>query len=506
MASLFSLHRGSDMTAVISKRVRRAIAVATAFIFFSQNFAWAVCADGTTFPASGFVAGQPPTVNWSPNVFTGTAGSIFIPDASVFEHNDPAQPPTGGGHNWAFDQGSTLCKAADTGTAGAAPTAWALPTDTSADCVLVPIVTVTTGNPPVAVITGCCTVPYQGEVLTPTCDPTQYVGGNPFVGPALPTNTYFNHLGCSISHGVATTPQSATSFLFVTGAPNTSSSLWVVTLTNVANPVVGGFAGKIVNGFDMFTTIPLGQKLTNATVSPDGQFVMATSISKLQTVFACLNPLGDPTRTNSITGAQSFPITGPIDPNFSVAPANTVPCMQVANNALAVDQTTTFGPDGQPYFGGQPGVDTINGFPGGPAANAWPQCIFNGFGFRNPAPPTLIGKLAVVFGAHSANHCGNAQPNSGFLAASVAQPKANIRHGQYMYASTAANTVVQFKVTVDPVSGLSQYRFRTYVTGGNITGLGVADDLGSLMVFTDPLGLDLAGQELVFKAPLCEDM
>jgi hypothetical protein len=491
------------MEPATGKHVRQTIAVATAFIFFSQNFAWAICADGTTFPSSGFVAGLPPTVSWSPGVFTATAGSIFIPDASVFEHNDPAQPLTGGGHNWVFDLGTTLCKAADTGPAGAPPTAWAIPTNTTQDCVLLPIVTATSGNPPVPIITGFGDIPYQGDVLTPTCDPTQYVGGNPLVGPALPTNTYFNHLGCSISHGAATTAQSATSFLFVTGP---KSGLWVVSLTNVSSPVAGGPAGKTVQGLDIFTTIPLGQKLSNATVSPDGQFAMATSITKLQTVFACLNPLGDPTRTNPITGAQSFPITGPIDPNFPVAPSNTVPCMQVANNALAVNQTTTFGPDGQPYFGGQLGVNTINGVPGGTAANAWPQCIFNGFGFRNPAPTTLMGKLAVVFGAHSANHCGNAQPNSGFLAAAVTQPKANIRHGQYMYASTAANTVVQFKVTVDPVSGLSQYRFRTYVTGGNVTGLGVTDDLGSLMVFSDPLGLGLGGSELVFKTPLCEDM
>jgi len=88
-----------------------------------------------------------------------------------------------------------------------------------------------------------------------------------------------------------------------------------------------------------------------------------------------------------------------------------------------------------------------------------------------------------------------------------------IRHGQYIYASTtntqlgspSGTTVVQFKVTVDPVSGLSQYRFRGYITGlPPVTGLGVADDLQSLMIYSsiptfEPL-------EQITKLPLCEDL
>ena len=38
------------------------------------------------------------------------------------------------------------------------------------------------------------------------------------------------------------------------------------------------------------------------------------------------------------------------------------------------------------------------------------------------------------------------------------------------------------------------------------TGLGVADDLNSLMVMTDPSAVGLAGQEAITKTPLCEDM
>ena len=131
--------------------------------------------------------------------------------------------------------------------------------------------------------------------------------------------------------------------------------------------------------------------------------------------------------------------------------------MSVGNNNLAVDLTTAFGPDNQPYFGGQQTVNTFNSTPGGSAPTAWLQCIFNGFGFANPAPTTLMGKLQAVFNAHSANHCGNAQPNSGFLAAAIVQPQALISHGSYMCApttvgpiGTTGGMVVQFKVTADP--------------------------------------------------------
>ena len=91
----------------LRKRTRHIVATATAFTFLCQNFAWAVCADGSTFPPGGFTVGSPAVVNWSPGIFTGTTGSIFVPDNSVFEHNSPAEPVTGGGHNWVFDQGVT---------------------------------------------------------------------------------------------------------------------------------------------------------------------------------------------------------------------------------------------------------------------------------------------------------------------------------------------------------------------------------------------------------------
>jgi len=191
--------------------------------------------------------------------------------------------------------------------------------------------------------------------------------------------------------------------------------------------------------------------------------------------------------------------------------------MQVGSHGLAQFATTgapsdlsiTFGPDKQPYFGGEPSVTSFavngNGDPGGSAATAWPQCLFNGFSFANPAPTTLMGKLAAVFNARSANHCGTAQFNPAFGQAQITLPEAMIRHGQYMYAPAGGGSaLVQLKVTVDPVSGLSQYNFRTYATGLTfISGLGVADDLHSLMVYGTP---NFPTQEFVTKLPLCEDM
>jgi hypothetical protein len=465
------------------------IATATAFTFLCQNFAWAVCADGTTFPALGYVNGQPPAANWSPGVFTGTAGSIFVPDDSVFEFNDPAQPSTGGGHNWAFDQGTTTCKEIDLGLAGT-PTGWVIPTaNNGRDCIFLPRITGTAGNPPVPIIKDFSDIPFQGQAITPTCNPALLSQ----LGAPNPSNTRLNQLGCAISHGVATTPHTATTFLFLAGIKGGLFSVQLVNASNFTPPIVGGEAGKFPGALDYYSDIPLGQKLTNAAVSPDGMFAIATSSKRQSFVYACLNPLGDP-------GDPSLPIPA----NFQIPSASLAKCMQVGNNGLQADLTTAFGPDNQPYFGGQRTVDTFNSTPGGSLATAWPSCIILNSGFTN---------LVDVFNAHSANHCGTAVPNGGFLAAGVAQPQAIITHGSYMYASsinapigTTGNTVVQFKVTVDPASGFSQYRIRGYLTGAPlITGLGVADDLGSLMVYADPSGIGAPGQEVITKLPLCED-
>jgi hypothetical protein len=77
----------------------------------------AAATGSTTFRAAGYQVGSatvPVAANWSPGtnfIFTDPQGSLFIPDSSTADQTTGA--PTGGGHNWAFDQGSTLCKLGD---------------------------------------------------------------------------------------------------------------------------------------------------------------------------------------------------------------------------------------------------------------------------------------------------------------------------------------------------------------------------------------------------------
>ncbi|HET7880869.1 MAG TPA: hypothetical protein VFL55_08280 [Acetobacteraceae bacterium] len=419
------------------------------------------------------------TPNWLPNTLTGTLGSIFVPDNSAHENNDATKPATGGGHNWAFDQGATLCKMIDKGTA-TATTGWTVPPTTSTtDCITLPIINA-------GAIANGGDVPGQGDVITPTCDPTKLSTG---VNHAA--NTYFNQLGCSISHGAATTLATATSFMFLAG---TKGGLFVVPLANAA-PKLGGDAGKVATPITAanlkdhyFSAIPTGQKLTNASISLDGQLAIATSDARSTTVFGCLNPLGDP-----------GDITKPINPAFTVASAGTVKCMAVGGNGLQKDLTTQFGPDNQPYFGGQRTFTSYGNLPGGTAKTAWPECIWQNNGSTS---------LADAFAHNRSNGCGNAVANFSFSAALLIQPSIAVRHGQYLYTGLqTGGPITQFKITVNPISGLSSYTFRTYLSGvGVTTGIGVADDLKSLMVYSDPSAAGVAGAEIVTKLPLCEDM
>jgi hypothetical protein len=443
-----------------------------------HDAAWAVCADGSTFPPGGFVVGSaqvPVASNWSPNVFADPNGSLFIPDTSVNEHNDPAQPLTGGGHNWVFDQGSSLCKVTDSGPGGAVATGWVLPPDTSPDCIVLPVVS--------RGVLG--DIPFQGDAITPTCDPTKLSAP----GAPNPANTYFNQLGCSISRGVATSPQTASSFLFVTGI---KSGLFSVRLDNAANPTVGGPSGKVVGLTDFFSAITGNQPLTSAAVSKDGRLAIATSLRRLQAVFACLNPLGDP-------GDPSKPL----NPNFVVPPASAVQCMSVSNNNLSVDETTAVGPDNQPYFAGQRTgssgfVTSFGNPPGGTSKNAWPNCIWQASGASL--------SLADAFARNRQNGCGNAVPNGALVSASITQTSVLASHGSYMYLGTNLGPVVQIKVATNPTSGLSSYTLRTYVTGLSVvSSVGVADDLESLMVFSTPFTVGMA-PGVWTKLPVCEDM
>ncbi len=458
------------------RRINRVLASTAALTLLMHDFAWAICSDGTNLPAAGFVVGVAPVqsaANWSPNIFTGSTGSVWIPDTSVTEHNDPAQPLTGGGHNWVFDQGSTLCKVADVGPGGQLATSWQIPPNNPTDCVILPVIK--NGQ-----VTNLGDIPYQGNAITPTCDPSLL--SQP--GAPNPNNTYFNQLGCSMSHGVATTPATATSYLFVAGI---KGGMFSVSLNNVGAPVVGGSAGKTTGPQNYYAQIPEGSLLTNAAVSNDGQFAIATSLRRDLRVWGCLNPLGDPGNPNL-----------PIDPNFVPPQGTAVSCMQVGFNNLQTDLTTAFGPDNQPYFGGQRVVNTFNSVPGGNFSTAWPNCLWQ---------PVGGVSLADAFANGLANGCADAQPNFGFTSALITQPPAIISHGNYMYVGPLGGNVIQFAVTVDPFDGTSKYQFRTYITGLSIlTGLGVADDLQSLMIFTDPTTLGLASQEVVTKLPLCEDM
>ena len=105
--------------------------------------------------------------NWSSGVFTAPAESIFIPDVSVNEANNPANPSTFGGHNWVFDQGSTLCKVTDIGgnTKKTATTtlAWSIPPNTSTQCIVLPVIK----N---GAVLNLGDIPFQGSAITPTCD------------------------------------------------------------------------------------------------------------------------------------------------------------------------------------------------------------------------------------------------------------------------------------------------------------------------------------------------
>src|ERR1700729_1133212 len=159
------------------RRWGRTLLASTAALSLGMpNTAWAVCADGSAFPAAGYLIGGAHVANWSPNTFTGTLGSVFVPDTS-----------TATGHNWAFDQGATLCKMGNAGSA-TAPTGWIMPPTTSpTDCISLPIVK---GGK----IAGEGDIPGQGDAITPTCNPAILASAG---------NTYFNQLGCSISRGVA---------------------------------------------------------------------------------------------------------------------------------------------------------------------------------------------------------------------------------------------------------------------------------------------------------------
>ena len=407
-----------------------------------------------------------------------TAGSLWIPDTSTYEHNDPAQPWTGGGHNWVFDQGSTLCKVTDVGRAGAVATGWEIPPNNTTDCVILPIIKNGT-------VTNLGDIPYQGSVVTPTCNPSHPEHRDRAQSrQQLPQPAWLLDLPWGGRRRQRTRRLSC-SWLASRAGYSRSSSTTSPTRQRAARPA------RRSEPQNYYSAIPENSLLTSAAVSPNGRFVIATSMKRLQAVYACFNPLGDP-----------GDITKPINPRFFVPPASMVPCMQVGTNNMPANLTTTFGPDSQPYFGGRRVVMSFDSQPGGPFKSAWPNCIYQNSGLVGTTlQQAFANPLAFT------NGCGPAQPNSAYTSALITQPAAMITHNNYMYSGPVGGTIIQFKVTQDPFSGISQYKFRTLVSGLSIvTGLGIAGDQHSLMIYTDPTAIGLAAQEIVTKVPLCEDM
>src|SRR5215831_4352822 len=518
------------------RRIHRIATLAIATTFLSQNFAWAVCSDGLPMPPgiNGYVHGNLPAnlQNMAPGIFTGTAGSVFIPDNSLTENNSPtgttttlaSTPPLPtviGGHNWQFDQGSTTCKAADVGVGGQPATGWSISPNTTSDCFVLPIVK---GGK----FTNFGNLPLQGQEWVAGCDPTKLSA----VGAPNPANTRNNQLASSISQlftgaVTANTVTTAPAYIFVAGI---QGGLFAEELENTPNTAVGD-AGRVTASLRYYADIPEGQKLTNAGVDSTAHFAIATSIRRNVNVFVCNNPLGDP---GDIT--QPIPAVGTFAQSFDSRTG--VKCLSPeAQNGLSVDLTTGFGPDDQPYFGGQRTVTSFNPNPGSKFVfTAWPQCIVSGGRAGNTfqlgqSQQALDAALKVVFASHSGGGCGNAVANAGFSANPIIQPQALIRYtapngNMYMFTAGVAQPVQQFRLSISPGDGSTHYASRNYMSGGTgfVTGLGVAPDMswgstintngvaatgttgsGSLIVMQDPTGLGLAAQEVMTKLPLCED-
>jgi hypothetical protein len=557
------------------RRIRRVTAVAIATTFLTQNFVWAICSDGLSFPAGAqgynFATLQsvaPSLANMSPRIFTAPAGSIFIPDNSVCENNNgtPTVPPGGpitrpchtptttalngsgivglpvaavGGHNWAFDQGSAACKETDTGPADQPATGWTIPANSTADCLVLPVVRLLNGQ---IIFTSFGVVPLQGQAIVTTCDPTAL----PTVAlTPNPANTRLNQLGCAISQvdtGTFTARDQTVAPAYIAAA-GIKGGIFMQRLDNTPNNVVGD-SGRVISQLIVFADtagIPLTTPLTNAMVSPDGHFVAATSIRRDPHLYGCNMPLGDPGRIDS----PPVPLA-----QFALS-TNTitgVKCMsQIGLTTSTVTLSSIWGVDNQPYLGGQ--TAGTNWF----SASAWPQCIVlnKGEPITLPAvyPPetspsadrqsaqfgnynavaVLDAAIADVFKNHKQGSC-QFVATAGFSSsvASLATYVAS-NGNMYMFAGGTGLPVVQARLTFDTV-GATHYNTRTYFSGANgiTTGIGVVPDMsftgtgtvdtaghptpnplatgsGSVVAMTDPSGLGLAAQEIMTRLPLCED-
>jgi hypothetical protein len=145
-------------------------------------------------------------------------------------------------------------------------------------------------------------------------------------------------------------------------------------------------------------------------------------------------------------------------------------------------------------------MDTFAAPAGGTYPGAWPQCITKGKG-------SSMAALTAAFDANSGGGCGNAVMNSAFSTNVINAPSALTSHGNYLYLGRSNGQVLQLKVGKDPARGYTTYTARVYLyTITNPTGIGITDDLKSLIVMSDPSLIGLFGQEVMTKLPLCEDM
>jgi hypothetical protein len=472
------------------RKIRQIAAATTALTFMLQNLAWATCSDNITqFPPvasnpGGFTFGSAPLSTFvGAGTFTNTLGSLWVPDTSVFEHNDPRQPATNGGHEWVFDQGTTTCKITDVGPAGGTPTSWSIPTVVAPDCFFLPVVggtttiTITLNGKPVQIsmplIRGITDVPQRNDVLTPTCDPTLLAVTDPATGKVIPNplstqhtpNTRLNQLGCSISHGVQTDAAHATSYMFTSGI---RSGLSVVPLVNTT---AGSDAGKVATrGSDLYTSSSvLNQKLDTAVISRDGQFLFGASSKNGPNVYACLNPLGDP-------GDPSLPI----NPFFAVPPAATVKCVQIGNAQQSRVLGMAMGSDGQLYMANNANVTTFTGFP---------ACL--GPLFANGGPP-----------------CTSVVNDTLSLGPGIkAETQAFVSHGNYLYRAIKGGALSQFKlVTTTGTTGTTITARNYAIALPSPTGIGFSNTLNAMLVYGDPSGIGAPGAEVVVKLPICEDI
>jgi hypothetical protein len=552
-------------TDITGRRLRRVTAIAIASTFLTQNFAWAICSDGTTFPGGnqGFVFGTlqtaaPSLANMTPNVFTATAGSVFVPDNSTFENNDPTQTSTValngsgiaglpitpvGGHNWQFDQGSTTCKATDSGSGtpplptipGQAPAGWQIPPNTTTDCFVLPVVKlqqIPNTNPPQfnVIFQNFGTVPIQSQAIIPTCNPANLSAAPTVVGTVTtfnpnPLNTRLNQLGCSLAQletgTIQATDQSTAPAYMATASIR--GGLFIQELDVTPNTIVGD-SGRVISNLRLYgdqVGIPIGTKLTSAMISPDGHFIAATSIRRDPKLYSCNQPLGDPGRIDA-------PPVSLVQFAISNDPVNSVKCLgQVATTGLQVTLSNVWGADNQPYLGGQRTITTAGTTGGNPGSiispSAWPQCIVFGKGEPNIVLPAvyptqlILGTTPATFGTtaaqmynnvanldagiadvytkHNNGGCGAFGPNSGFSASPVVQPQTLATYeasngNMYMFTAGVGQPVVQTRMTQDAVLA-THYATRTYFSGENgiTTGVGVAPDMN----FTTAGSVNTAG-------------